>query len=89
MWVTILGILNGALDVASRLLSVFHDSQERKAGRDEAELARAAEALTQMEKANEIDNRPLVSDPTELLERLRKSSGLSERDLGGTDQAPR
>jgi hypothetical protein len=75
MWTAILGILNGFLAVADKLLSSWQVSQERQAGRNEVELENAEKSLTDMEKANEIDSRPPVTNRTELLKRLRGQSG--------------
>lgn len=70
MWTAILGILNGFLSVADRLLSAWMLNKERQAGRDEVALEVTEQALKDMEKAREIDSRPMPADRQRILDRL-------------------
>jgi hypothetical protein len=70
MWTAVLGILNGALAVFDKLLTSWMISREREAGRQEAELERADQALKDLEKAREIEARPQSLDPPDILRRL-------------------
>lgn len=70
MWSAILGILNGLLSVADRLVGLWQSHRERQAGRNEAILEQKEQALSDLNKAHEIDKRPVPSDPRDILNRL-------------------
>ncbi len=72
MWASVLAFFNGLLDLANISISAWQRSEDRQAGRNEAVLETYEKNYQQKAKADEIDARPSVDDPGELLKRLRK-----------------
>ncbi len=70
MWAS---ILNGALSLFNKLLSVWSEYKLRQAGRNEVSLEMATKELKDMEIADEIEMAPRPGR-AELLKRLRRQT---------------
>lgn len=71
MWNWLLQLAAGLFGLLDKLMGWLHDSRLIRVGRQQAEGEARERSLKAMQKADEIDRRPDVSDPDTLLERLQ------------------
>jgi hypothetical protein len=70
MWQAILGLLQAALTVFSKLATLFQEEKLREQGRQEVQQHQLEDRLNANQKAAEIDSRPMPDDPADVLSRL-------------------
>jgi hypothetical protein len=67
---TLLGIISGLLKIATLVVPLIAAWRSEQTGRREARLESLEEERANVQKANEIDSRPVPDDRDDILSRL-------------------